>query len=328
MRIVIATPIRDRAWALPSWWRRLWAAALQAKRGAHQIEICFLENDSVDGTLQHLEMYSMLPGVRVLKHDFGYAHYRALRGSDLVNTKNDKGELAHLRNMLIDAFLETDAHYLVMWDSDVWMPLEALSAHPRSLVSVMEAHPEIGTLCADVQHPHCKGKFHNAMVENTLGQINHPDRSECVLPEWLIDVWSVTWGQVLRPKRVGRLQWDQSRSSSGWRHEMLYLAEVATTGGGGAAIIRRSALEEGACYGAHILGEDVKLCRGIREQGLRVALYSGIRGLHLSRKLFEEAGRSIVLGASDSDEARFGVWVEDWLKGRQTVAAEQGEPNV
>ncbi len=329
MNLVIATPIRDRAWALPSWWTHVVAASSNAVRSGDDIQFLFLENDSVDGTLEKLqEIGEDDPDVRVLKHDFGYAHYRAPRGSDPVNTKNDKSELAQLRNMLVDAFLETDADYLVMWDSDVWMPLDAISAHPRSLVSVMEAHPEIGTLCADVQHPHCGGRYHNGMVLNSLGQLNHPDRTRSIPPNAALDVWCEKKGALFRPQRSLLLCWDQRAARySDLIPETLYLAEVATTGGGGAAILRRSVFEEpiGARYAAHILGEDVNLCRTIHNAGQKVALYSGIRGLHLSRKLFDEVGGEIGLEPEEPDlpspyisgKTLFGVWVEDWKRERR-----------
>jgi len=320
MKIVIATPIRDRAWALPSWWKHLHDAVRSVREDGIDVSVLFLENDSVDETLATVEILQRThpEWVRVMKHDIGYAHYRAPRGSDPVNTKNDKGELAQLRNMLVDAFLETDGNYLIMWDSDVWMPTEALSVsgHRRSLVSVMEAHPKIGTLCADVQHPHCKGKYHNGMVLNNLGQINHPDRTRPIPPKALIDVFATRGREILYPDRQPLMRWDQRAACYSERaREVLYLSEVATTGGGGAAILRREVLEEpiGARYAAHILGEDVNLCRTISNAGRKVALYSGIRGLHLSRKLFDEADEEISLGSDH--ENRFGVWVEDWLEG-------------
>jgi len=287
MHVVIAAPIRDRAWALPSWFAALGQASARfTKKPSNRVSFVFLENDSSDGTWFFLAGAAMASAkVSLIKHDFGYAHYKvpmkerqqSLADGEKANPKNDKRELAILRNMLVDAFLETDGDYLVMWDSDVWMPSEALSGHRGSLISEMEANPTIGTLCADVQHPHCHGRYHNALVANDRGQLYHPD-------------WSAVQNE----------RWNTIMS-------------VDTTGGGGAVIIRRGCLQQpvSARYGPHVQGEDVSLCRTIQKAGFKVAFYRGVRGLHLSRALFEQHADD-----GSVEQHPFGDWVEDWIKNK------------
>jgi len=310
MNIVVAAPIRDRAWILPDWLAHLARAAKRAGEDGHQVEFIFLENDSVDETPQMLCEFADLWPTILLKHDYGYAHYKvpfAERSKgERVNPRNDKRELAELRNMIVETFLQkTRGHYLVMWDSDVIMPLETLSADPRSLISMMKVCPSVGTMCADVQHPHCLGKFHNYMLSTPLGGYNHPDRSKMVQAEQMIYQFVVgTHGQYITPSRLYGVSWEEENVS--------YVARVGTTGGGGAAIIRREVLSYAPSifkhlpghYGAHPQGEDIVLCEAIRASGLEVAMYSGIRGLHMPRDLYE--------GPLDLQEL-YGVWIEDWL---------------
>ena len=311
MNITIAAPIRDRAWILSDWLAHLVRAAKRAQKDGHTVDFIFLENDSVDETPQMLRTFAELWPTILLKHDYGYAHYKVPYADrakgEQVNPYNDKRELSELRNMLVETFLhETGSSYLVQWDSDVIMPLETLSADPRSLISMMQRIPALGTLCADVQHPHCSGKFHNYMLRVRAGY-NHPNREGMIPAKDLLYQFMVgTKGQYITPSRAFAMPWEEDK--------LFYVARVGTTGGGGAAIIRRAVLEAGARYGAHPQGEDIALCESVREQGYEVAMYSGIRGLHVPRDLYA--------GSFDLHDP-YGVWIEQWLRDRaeiQTVA--------
>ena len=309
--IVVAAPIRDRAWILPTWLAHLSRAAAQAQRSGVDVGFIFLENDSRDETLAMLKRFADYSGLPVLlkKHDFGYFHYKVpFKDRERANPHNDKRELAELRNMIITLFAigtalyKTLVRYLVMWDSDVIMPSRALVRDdPRSLIAVMEDHPEIGTMCADVQHPHCSGRYHNYMLEVAPGRYNHPDRARPIPRDRFIEQFTVTTHKV-RPARLIPARWD----SFDHDHELCAVVRVGTTGGGGAAIIRREVLEKGARYGAHPQGEDIPLCETIRAQGREVAMYTGIRGLHVPRDLYP--------GEFDLRQP-YGIWIEDWLKG-------------
>ncbi len=304
MNIVVAAPIRDRAWILPDWLAHLARAAKRAGEDGNEVEFIFLENDSVDETPQMLRSFGDLWPSILLKHDYGYAHYKVpfadrVRG-ERVNPYNDKRELAELRNMIVETFLQkTDAPLLVMWDSDVLMPLETLSSDPRSLVSMMKICPSVGTMCADVQHPHCTGKFHNYMLSTPMGGYNHPNRVRMVQTDQMIYQFVVgSHGQYITPSRAFGVHWEEDK--------LLYVARVGTTGGGGAAIIRRSVLDPpiSARYGAHPQGEDISLCKAIQSGGYEVAMYSGLRGLHVPRDLYD--------GPLDLQDP-YGIWIEDWL---------------
>jgi hypothetical protein len=308
MKLAVAAPIRDRAWILPDWFAHLARAAKRAEEDGHAVEFIFLENDSVDETPQMCATFADLWPTILLKHDFGYAHYKVpfadRTKAERVNPHNDKAELAQLRNLIVETFLhKTEAAYLIMWDSDVIMPRETLSRDPRSLVSIMERLPHVGTLCADVEHPHCSGKFHNYMLRVHKGY-NHPNRMRMIPAQEMLYQFIVgTQGQYITPSRAFGVNWDEQK--------LLYVTRVGTTGGGGAAIIRRLVLEAGARYGAHLQGEDITLCEAIREQGQEVAAYSGIRGLHMPRDLYA--------GPLDLQQP-YGEWIEDWATQTQVAA--------
>lgn len=334
MKIAIGAPIRDRAWALPSWLEHLDRAISRAEMAGHSVRCIFLENDSVDGTPDLLSDYALAAkdrgrAVKIIKYDFGYAHYkvpygdraRGLSDGELPNPQNDKCELALMRNMIVEEFLAEEGRHLIMWDSDVWMPSEAMSGDLRSLVSVMQWRRDIGTMCADTQHPSCRGLFHNALVRVRGGLYNHPNRK--ILPsDRIMSMWVADAGVGRRfAQTTPSMPWDQrARSLEIGSSEVLYLARVETTGGGGAAITQREAFlpPVNARFGANVQGEDVPLCERLAKSKLGVALYSGIRGLHLTRDLFEKAGGVFDLNPN-------GEWVEEW---RSRISAERCEDAV
>jgi hypothetical protein len=144
------------------------------------------------------------------------------------------------------------------------------------------------------------------MIETRGGLYNHPQRT-ILLRDRILEMWVQNADGTRRvPRQVKSIRWDQRE---GWEQipdEVLYLARVETTGGGGAVITRREMFlpPVNARYGASVQGEDVPLCEQIRKCGHTVALYSGIRGLHLTRALFEEHGVQSL--------CPYGEWVEDW----------------
>jgi len=240
-KVVIAAPIRDRAWILPDYLDHLRIA-----HNASPLDIAyiFLENDSIDSTSDLLKEFAVDAQATILKHDFGYKHYRVTereRGLPGVNPSNDKAELAILRNMIVDEFLKTDGDYLLFWDSDVILPELALSDDPKSLTSIIK-HRSIGILAADVQHPHCQGKFHNYMYETSPGKYNHPKR-----------------------------------------HPKTALVYCDTVGGGGAALFRREIFSWGLRFGPHPQGEDIAVCRAAKGHGFQIVVNKMIRGLHIAK---------------------------------------------
>lgn len=308
-RIVIGVPVRDREWILPHWFNCVGNAALAAQECGHEVFVIALENDSVDDTLGLLSRTEReLPDLGIVvvvgKHDFGYPHYKetspqcpGIVVKERVNARNDKRELALLRNEIVDMFLAMEADYLLMWDSDVLMPRQTLTDDPRSLLSMMRRFPKIGILAADVEHPGCGGKYHNGMVAVGDGIYNHPDRSGAV-PEERIHTVFVGGATYVDPEGY-QLAWNQS--------ETPYIVRVETTGGGGAAMVRREVFEAGLRYGAHHQGEDVPLCEGALRAGWQVCITNGILGTHISPQVFAET--DIAAYASE-----YGMGVEEWLQ--------------
>lgn len=322
--IVIGVPVRDRAWILPHWFRCVDRAAVEAEANGDKVSIIALENDSEDDTMAVLEERAVRWNVEhpgwmvVLSHDFGYAHYKetapqvpGLVVKERVNPRNDKRELALLRNMIVDEFLRRDGDYLLMWDSDILMPRYALvgrhSGKWPTLVWIMEHFPRIGILAADVEHPGCGGKFHNGMVHVGEGIYNHPDRSGLV-PEERVHTVFVGLATHVDPEGF-ELLWNDVN--------VPYIVHIDTTGGGGAAMIRREVLGEGARYGAHHQGEDVPLCVAAKAAVWQVCITNGILGTHVSPQVF--ADTDITQYGSD-----YGIGVEAWRTLPSQAASRKG----
>ena len=323
--VLVATPIRDRAWCFEPWFACQLEAAQRAAEDGVEVSWLFLENDSQDETPALLDSWRRrLPdAVTVLRHDFGYAHYRDPQDERRVIEPSEKRELAALRNFLVEGALETGPErmvpaasrpgFVLMWDSDVFLPREALSRDPRSLLSTLLRHPNVMALAADVEHPGCHGRFHNYMVEveRKPGTYNHVDRKRPVCAERLLDQFVVgPQGQILRPTRFRPVGWGAP--------DLLFVARVEMAGA--AFLLRREAFEPplSARYGAHEQGEDVPLCEAIRAGDGLVAMYSGIRGLHLSRSVASQVMGEEALRV-DLSAYPYGVGVEEWLRTQERV---------
>jgi|GEM_PF-5466255 len=308
-RIVIGVPVRDREWILPHWFNCVGNAALAAQECGHEVVVLALENDSVDDTYELLrraaqEWHELGIMLAVYVHNFGYTHYKATSPQcpgivvkERVNARNDKREMAFLRNRIVEQFLALGGDYLLMWDSDVLMPRQTLTDDSWSLLSMMQRFPKIGILAADVEHPGCGGKYHNGMVAVGDGIYNHPDRSGAV-PEERVHTVFVLGSHDVEPEGY-QLAWNQS--------ETPYIVRVETTGGGGAAMVRREVFEDGLSYGAHHQGEDVPLCEGALRAGWQVCITNGILGTHISPQVFAETDLTAY-------ESEYGIGVEEWLR--------------
>jgi len=321
--IVIATPVRDRAWILPTWGRFMRRAIAEGKKDGLEIACVFVENDSVDETPDILEQWRRddPDSVTVLKHDFGRHHYRDPENERRVIEPSMKRELAILRNDLVEAFLKTEAQCLLMWDSDLIIPCWTFLGY-QSLPRVIEDNSRLDAVCVDVQHPYCRGRFHNYLLEVGSGRYNHPDRTAHVPSDRYLSALTPSGIPGLPQSAVQ--MWEQATRF----HELL---RVDTLGGGGAALFRRRVFAptpEGydARFGAHEQGEDVPLCQCIRARDGIIAVYAGVRVLHCTRDLLAMVGR-----LEEGMVPPRGVWVEDFLRwwrqghGGQATPIEAGE---
>lgn len=218
--------------------------------------------------------------------------------------------------------------YIVSIDSDVIPSPSLLGSSWRSMITLMESmhlkvQLRIGAMVFDVQHPNCRGQYHNAMIETRPGQYNHPQRTGIVPSDRILAV--VGSGDETRPvlavnpKRIP-MPWNPQLRHFEWHRDgnKFYVARVETTGGGGAVIMRRSALlcHLQARYAGHPQGEDIQMCGVIRQDGWNIATFSGQRGLHLwpqQREAVEAVSEANLWGLMH-EQNPWGIWVEDWLK--------------
>ena len=186
---------------------------------------------------------------------------------------------------------------------------------------------EVGACVFDVQHPDCRGVYHNSLVETSLGHYNHPQRwddatsrSAWVPVDRLLYVFTGDGARRLEPVMNSTtyaalgIRWADSRPQ--------FVAAMETMGGGGAVLIRRQVVEDhqpAVRYAGHPQGEDIQWCEQARAAGWIIASYSGMRGLHIGVNqeswatwMTCHAGHMTMLEADHPN----GIWVEDfsaWL---------------
>lgn len=129
-RILVAMPVKDRAWAVPHWY-----AGIQENRNAADcVDIVALLSPSEDNTEQVLKecyvevLYDEEPGRPV--HEINSHQWGVI----------DKFEyMARLRNRLVDFALEGNYDYFFSLDSDIVLPKYGL----MQLLYYMRTHPGI-----------------------------------------------------------------------------------------------------------------------------------------------------------------------------------------
>ncbi len=118
--VLVASPVRNRAWVLPDFLGALERLEYPAERLSYH----FLVNDCVDESPALLHAWaSAHPQVTVEELNTGVPGWNRQRWPH-YNYDN----LALLRNRLLDRFLASDASYLFSVDSDIIVPPSALDA--------------------------------------------------------------------------------------------------------------------------------------------------------------------------------------------------------
>lgn len=145
-RVMIGAPVRNRAWALPRYLEALQTAVTTLPGLDGLVSYTWVVNDCTDHTPSVLEAFARdrpdVP-VRIIRYDMGAAATASeMRGQYSYH------HLAHLRNVLLDAFLESDAEYLLSIDSDLILPakgLRRLLSHQVDLVAALVDNDASGT---------------------------------------------------------------------------------------------------------------------------------------------------------------------------------------
>ncbi|MDD3271046.1 MAG: glycosyltransferase family 2 protein [Syntrophomonadaceae bacterium] len=131
LKVMIGCPVRDRAWILP----RYLDCLEKLNTNTFQPQYCFIINDCSDHSPQILaEFARRQPGlVRLIEKNYDSpGSYR--RG------QYNFSRLAELRNLLLNAFLQSDGDYLFSLDSDLLVPagtLTQLLTDDRDIVSAL-----------------------------------------------------------------------------------------------------------------------------------------------------------------------------------------------
>lgn len=128
MKLLIHTPISNRAWILPEWWKALCSQELSD----HDVSILFDVNASSDGTYELLDCYSK-------DHPFNTMHIRerAWRSLDLPDHQWNEMRYARMRlmrNGALEMAQDQKCDALFSLDSDV------LLRDPVTISHLMEAH--------------------------------------------------------------------------------------------------------------------------------------------------------------------------------------------
>jgi hypothetical protein len=118
--VMIASPVRNRAWILPEFLAALDGIDYPPER----LRYYFLLNDSVDCSGDILRAWAAgRPNAAVEQVDRGVAGWNRY-----TLPHYDYGNLAWLRNRILDRFLASGASHLFTVDSDVLVPPHALRA--------------------------------------------------------------------------------------------------------------------------------------------------------------------------------------------------------
>jgi hypothetical protein len=117
-KVMIGCPVRNRGWILPDYLQHL----QNIKYPRSLIEYCFIINDCIDNTREILEEFAQntLTPVRLITANLGN------KQSDLRGVYN-LSNLALLRNLLLEEFIESDCQYLLSVDSDILVPPNIIS---------------------------------------------------------------------------------------------------------------------------------------------------------------------------------------------------------
>jgi glycosyltransferase involved in cell wall biosynthesis len=118
VRVMVGCPVRNRAWILP----RYLDCLQKIDKKDIKLRYCFIINDCNDASPQILEKFKRQqpePVLLITRNHFlpGGTH----------RSEYSFSRLAELRNLLLEAFLQSDSEYLFSVDSDILVPQNILA---------------------------------------------------------------------------------------------------------------------------------------------------------------------------------------------------------
>lgn len=129
MKVMVGAPVRNRAWVLPRFIEAI-------KKQDIPFETCFIVNDCTDSTKEILDNAGFTTFLHNLDSEHGH-----------VRGEYSLGNLALLRNVLLDKFLESDCDYLFSVDTDVIIPdgsIQKLIDEDKDIISMLiRNHPTL-----------------------------------------------------------------------------------------------------------------------------------------------------------------------------------------
>lgn len=158
-KIIIGSPIRNRAWILRDYLNALEQIDYPNK------EFIFLENDSDDDTysilLEWIQGKGTLYSVQTQVKEWSRGEYAI----------NQYENLANIRNRFIEYVLKTDAEYLLSVDSDIIVQPNIL----KELLKYADSNTIIGAAISNVPNKLLDGKTPGNFMINRNGTIYHPN---------------------------------------------------------------------------------------------------------------------------------------------------------
>jgi cellulose synthase/poly-beta-1,6-N-acetylglucosamine synthase-like glycosyltransferase len=130
IRVMIGCPVRDRAWVLPQYLDRL----QKLDKSLAEVRYCFIINNCSDASPQILTEFARQVPERV---DLIFKDYPDPGG--FRRGEYNFSRLAELRNLLLQAFLESDCDYLFSLDSDILVPPYTLTQLLKDKCDVVSA---------------------------------------------------------------------------------------------------------------------------------------------------------------------------------------------
>lgn len=130
IRVMIGCPVRNRAWVLP-----FYLDCLQKlDKSLAEVRYCFIINNCSDASPQILTEFARQEPERVNLIFKDYPNPGGFRRGEYSFSR-----LAELRNLLLQAFLESDCDYLFSLDSDILVPSHTLSQLLQDKCDVVSA---------------------------------------------------------------------------------------------------------------------------------------------------------------------------------------------
>lgn len=127
-RVMIGCPVRNRGWILPRYLQHL----TDLDYPLSQVEYCFVVNDCQDDTEAILRRFARQHPVRLL-------YSNSSQPGGWRRGFYNFGRLAFLRNLLLQAFLQSNCDYLFSVDSDILVPPHCLAQLVQDQVDMVSA---------------------------------------------------------------------------------------------------------------------------------------------------------------------------------------------